>query len=64
MFVQEAVYDEFVAKTVAAAQQSVMGDPLDANTTQGPQVSKTQQERILGYISKGKNEGARLMTGG
>ena len=31
---------------------------------QGPQVSKRQQERVLGYIEKGKQEGARLVTGG
>ena len=30
----------------------------------GPQVSKRQQERVLGYIEKGKAEGARLVTGG
>lgn len=40
------------------------GDPMDFNNLQGPQVSKRQQERVLGYIEKGKAEGARLVTGG
>ena len=40
------------------------GDPTDAANLQGPQISKKQQERVLGYIEKGKAEGARLVTGG
>src|SRR6185295_7888040 len=31
---------------------------------QGPQVSKRQQERVLGYLEKGKKDGARLLVGG
>ncbi len=30
----------------------------------GPVVSRRQHERVLGYIEKGKREGARLLTGG
>src|SRR5450759_4488353 len=30
----------------------------------GPLVSKTQMDRVLGYISAGNKEGARLVTGG
>jgi aldehyde dehydrogenase (NAD+) len=40
------------------------GDPTDPSNIQGPQVSKKQQERVLGYIEQGKQEGARVLLGG
>jgi aldehyde dehydrogenase (NAD+) len=40
------------------------GDPTDPSNIQGPQVSKKQQERVIGYIEKGKQEGARVLLGG
>jgi aldehyde dehydrogenase (NAD+) len=40
------------------------GDPTDPANMQGPQVSKRQQERVLAYIEKGKQEGARCVVGG
>src|ERR1044071_8080463 len=45
-------------------EKNKYGDPTDASALQGRQVSKRQQERVLGYIEKGKAEGARLVTGG
>ncbi|MFD8627915.1 aldehyde dehydrogenase [Streptomyces hygroscopicus] len=41
-----------------------VGDPFDAATAIGPVVSARQRERIEGYIAAGRNEGARLTTGG
>jgi betaine-aldehyde dehydrogenase len=40
------------------------GDPMDPETQVGPLVAKRQQERVLGYIAKGKDEGATITTGG
>jgi aldehyde dehydrogenase (NAD+) len=40
------------------------GDPLDPSNLMGPVVSKKQQERVLSYIEKGKQEGARVVVGG
>jgi aldehyde dehydrogenase (NAD+) len=40
------------------------GDPTDPSVLQGPQVSRRQQERVLGYIERGRAEGARVVTGG
>ena len=48
----------------AAFQNFPYGDPQDMGVMMGPQVSKLQRERILGYIEKGKAEGARLIVGG
>jgi aldehyde dehydrogenase (NAD+) len=64
LFVQESVYDEFVAKMTAKAKGRRLGDPFDPATQQGPQVSDEQQQRVLGYIESGKKDGAKLLTGG
>jgi acyl-CoA reductase-like NAD-dependent aldehyde dehydrogenase len=53
---------ERIAKEVA--ETYTPGDPFDANTRLGPLVSAQQQERVRGYIRKGIEEGAKLVTGG
>ena len=57
-------YDECVAALTAAFEAWSYGDPNDAANMQGPQVSKKQQDRVLGYIEKGKQEGATVAFGG
>lgn len=57
-------YDEVVDGLVAAVNALKLGDPMDAETAVGPLVAKRQQDRVLGYIEKGKDEGARVATGG
>lgn len=42
----------------------MVGDPFEEKTFQGPQVSKTQYDKILGYVESGLSEGARLISGG
>jgi acyl-CoA reductase-like NAD-dependent aldehyde dehydrogenase len=48
----------------AAAETFTPGDPFDPATRLGPLVSAVQRERVRGYIQKGVDEGARLLTGG
>jgi acyl-CoA reductase-like NAD-dependent aldehyde dehydrogenase len=48
----------------AVAQAFTVGDPFDAETKLGPLVSETQRDRVRGYIKKGVEEGARIVTGG
>ena len=65
VLVEESVYDKFVTlfkEQVKAV--SKVGDPFSDETFQGPQVTKTQYERVLSYIESGKSEGATLATGG
>jgi aldehyde dehydrogenase (NAD+) len=64
LFVEESVHDKFVERLVKKAQTQKVGDPFDPATTQGPQVSQEQCDRIMGYIDAGKKEGAKLLTGG
>uniref|UniRef100_A0A672Q820 aldehyde dehydrogenase (NAD(+)) n=1 Tax=Sinocyclocheilus grahami TaxID=75366 RepID=A0A672Q820_SINGR len=63
-YVQESIYDEFVERSVARAKKRIVGDPFNLDTEQGPQVDEEQFQKILGYISSGKREGAKLMCGG
>ncbi len=49
---------------VQTAETYTPGDPFDSNTRLGPLVSATQLERVRGYIKKGIDEGAKLLTGG
>ena len=48
----------------ATAQTFTPGDPFESSTRLGPLVSEVQRERVRGYIQKGVDEGARLITGG
>lgn len=63
-YVQEAIYDQFVEQSVERAKRRTVGDPFDAKNEQGPQVDEEQFNKILGYISTGKKEGAKLLCGG
>ncbi|KAL9003133.1 MAG: hypothetical protein Q9188_003975 [Gyalolechia gomerana] len=65
VLVQEGVYDRFVEmfkETIKTT--SVVGDPFKEDTFQGPQVTKAQFDRVMGYIESGKSEGATLAVGG
>src|SRR3954451_5979544 len=48
----------------AVAQAFTPGDPFEKDSRLGPLVSDTQRDRVRGYINKGVEEGARLVTGG
>jgi betaine-aldehyde dehydrogenase len=64
MLVPKAKHDQAAEIAKATAEYFTLGDPLDAATRLGPLVSKRQQERVRGYIRKGIEEGAKLVTGG
>ena len=64
LFVQESIYEEFVAKMVAKAKSRRVGDPFDTSTEQGPQVSQEQFDRVMGYIDAGQKGGAKMLFGG
>ncbi|KAB8336704.1 hypothetical protein FH972_021014 [Carpinus fangiana] len=65
ILVQEGVYDKFIAQFKEHLKTtSIVGDPFKEDTFQGPQVTKAQYDRVLGYIETGKSEGATLLAGG
>ena len=64
MLLPRSRYAEAVAAFERAMRAVNYGDPTDHSNIQGPVVSRKQMERVLGYIERGKAEGARLVTGG
>lgn len=64
IFVQAGIYDRFLKAFTEHASSLKVGDPFARDTYQGPQVSQTQFDRIMGYIKSGKEEGATVHIGG
>ena len=64
VFVQSKIYDAFVKRTAEVTKNRKLGDPFHKDTKQGPQVDKTQQEKIHNYIKQGVKEGAKVVFGG
>ncbi|MBB5773268.1 aldehyde dehydrogenase family protein [Nonomuraea jabiensis] len=64
MIVHRDQYDEAVRLAVEAARGYTVGDPFDESTRIGPLVSATQRDRVVRYINRGQEEGARLVAGG
>ena len=63
VYVQDAVYDDFVARLTERAAQVKLGSGLDPQTTMGPLVSAEQRDRVLSLIDSGLAEGARPASG-
>lgn len=61
--VDEAVYDEFLAKLASKARDLKVGPPEDLENYMGPVISETAMRGILAYMEAGKSEG-RLICGG
>ena len=62
--VQESIYDKFMERAVKRVQAITQGDPLDPSTMIGAQASQEQLDKILSYLDIGRNEGAKVLTGG
>ncbi len=64
VFVQKGVKEAFLARLAERLATAKIGDPLDEEVNFGPMVSENQMNIALGYVEKGKAEGARLVYGG
>src|SRR5215470_9358759 len=64
LFVERRVYDEFVGRVAEFGKGLRVGNGLDPETQIGPLVSEQQLERVTGYLSIGRQEGARALAGG
>jgi phenylacetaldehyde dehydrogenase len=64
LYVESSVYDEVVSGVSAEAAKIKVGRGIDSDTTMGPLVSQEQFERVTGYISSGRSDGATIHTGG
>ena len=53
-YVHSSIYDNFVEACAKKVKDIKLGHSLDANTDQGPLVSKEQMEKVLNYVNEGK----------
>ncbi|MGA3108754.1 MAG: aldehyde dehydrogenase family protein [Candidatus Bathyarchaeia archaeon] len=64
LFIHTEIYDKFLTELKKQTELIKIGPGLDEKTELGPMISKDQQERVMGYIRSGIEDGARLLTGG
>ncbi len=62
--VQRSMYEQFVPDAISRVEAIKQGNPLDDTTMMGAQVSNDQLEKILSYLDIGRQEGAKVLTGG
>ncbi|MCH5671643.1 aldehyde dehydrogenase [Streptomyces gilvus] len=64
VFAHRSVYDELLERVAERAKTIRIGDPLDAQTELGPLAFADQRDKVAGYVDLGREEGARVLTGG
>ncbi|PRD69152.1 aldehyde dehydrogenase PuuC [Malikia spinosa] len=64
LFVEESIKDAFLEKALALVPRYQPADPLASGTIMGAVVDRTQLDTVLGFIESGREQGARLLTGG
>ena len=64
VIVHEAVYGELQSRLVARAEKMRLGPGWEEDTDVGPVINKGALEKIHSYTEIGKDEGAKLLTGG
>jgi 5-carboxymethyl-2-hydroxymuconic-semialdehyde dehydrogenase len=64
IFVQESIYDAFVADFAARARRIKVGDPQDPSTQVGAMITKAHWDKVTGYIELAEREGAKIVAGG
>ena len=63
-FVHEKIYDAVLERAAESIKRYKPGDPTDPATTMGSIINQVQYDRVLKYIAAGKEDGARLVSGG
>jgi aldehyde dehydrogenase (NAD+) len=64
LLVHTSRHDEVASLAAAAAARFVPGDPADPSTKLGPMASAAQRDRVMSYVERGLDEGAKRMLGG
>lgn len=64
VFVHEDIHDAFVEQLVTRTAKLRIGDPTAPETQVGALISRPHMDKVLGYVAKGRNEGATLRFGG
>jgi aldehyde dehydrogenase (NAD+)/betaine-aldehyde dehydrogenase len=64
VLVEKPLYDDFVAKFSDLAGSLKVGDPLDSETQVGSLISTEHRDTVHGFVERGQEEGAEVVTGG
>jgi 5-carboxymethyl-2-hydroxymuconic-semialdehyde dehydrogenase len=64
VLVERSIYDEFVDRLAKRASAIRVGDPADPTTELGALISTEHYERVMSYVTAGREEGARVVAGG
>ena len=62
IYVQEAVFDQFLARFTELSKQMIVGDPFDADTDIGPLSSQAHLHKVKGYVEEAKKQGTEVIT--
>jgi gamma-glutamyl-gamma-aminobutyraldehyde dehydrogenase len=64
LIVHRSVQDELVERLAAGLEAWPVGDPLDEATRVGPMIERPHLDKVMGYIERGRSEGAKVVAGG
>ena len=64
LIVHRSVQDELVERLAAGLADWTVGDPMDPATRIGPMIEQPHLDKVMGYIDRGRAEGARVVSGG
>jgi len=64
VLVERSIYDDFVTQFSEKAESLKVGDPLDPETQVGSLISEDHRSKVHGYVERGVDEGAEVVTGG
>ncbi len=64
LIVHRSVHEELVERLAAGLAEWPVGDPMDPATRIGPMIERPHLDKVMGYIARGRAEGARVVTGG
>lgn len=62
IYVQDAVYDQFLARFTELSKQVIVGDPFAEDTDIGPLSSQAQLNKVKGYVEEAKQQGIEVIT--
>lgn len=63
VYVERPIFERFVERFIAHAEQLVIGDPFEPSTDFGPLISAEHREKVTRYFALAKAEGAAVLTG-
>ncbi|MDP9491865.1 MAG: aldehyde dehydrogenase family protein [Actinomycetota bacterium] len=64
VYVQDDVYDDYVAQLVPKVEALKLGDPADEETDVGPVIDEEARDRITDWIEEARSAGAEILAGG